>query len=249
MRRRAVLAGLGGLSLGPSLGWARPSPGAAVAALAIGVSRYAQAPNLPSAARDAGLLASVFLRLGFDTDLVLNPSGAELLHALAHWRIRAQASGTAVLYVAGHGFLAGHETHILPADAALTPGHAPQGAIPETLLMRAVSDQPRHKILFLDTCRDLPILGLTNPMERAEASMLPAGAHLSYASQPAAPALDGRDGFSPFATALRDGLAQPGRDMSALARFVRLSVLRQTAGRQIPWDRSSLLAPVVLNRL
>lgn len=254
MRRRTVLAALAGLvapKAGGAVEWQVPPrrlPAPALtqqghrAALVVGISRYLHAPALPSAVADAQLVGGALQSLGFDTTLATDLSQQALLVTLARFRMRAAGAGTAVIYVAAHGVMAGGQSQIVAAD---TPMQGLLGrCVPESALIAAISDRPRHKLLFLDACRELP--GLTADACAAAAPMHPAGVHVSYAAQPGAPALDGA-GHSPFAQALARGLAYPGLDTGEMARRMRLDVLQATNGHQIPWERSSLLVPVVLN--
>jgi uncharacterized caspase-like protein len=208
-------------------------------ALCLGISRYQNAAPLPSAVRDAALMGRRFRALGFHTDVVRDASQREVLVALARWRLRAKGAGIAVIYVAAHGVLSGGQTRFFPADAAVQMAEA---GLPEHLLIRAVSDVPRHKVLFLDCCRGGDFGGAALP-----AVALPAGVHITYAAQPQAPAYDGEQYNSPFAQALDQALARPGQSLEQVARQTRLSVLRNTGGAQVPWSRSSLLLPLVLN--
>lgn len=223
--------------------WARP---VRVAALSIGISRYQFAPHLPSCVRDAVLIAGTFKNLGFDTRFLRDPTHSSFLEELARWRLQAEDATLAVVYVAGHGVYSNGQTHVLATD---TPASGPalfERSVSEAVMIRAVSDRPRQKVLFLDCCRSYA--WWSAQIHAADPpTALPAGAHILYAAQIMAPALDGQARFSPFASALYDGLSVPGLDSNALARRVRLSVLQKTQGLQVPWERSSLLRPVTLN--
>lgn len=245
MTRRSLLGGLAGLSVQGTPAAAQVGP---VAALAIGVSNYADGRALPSANRDARLLAATFLQLGFDAEYVGNPSQSDILHALARLRLRASASALVVIYVAGHGVMQGGETRIFATDTPISQGlHG--NAIPESVLVSSISDKPRQKVLFLDTCRDVPgLTGIRGQTCHDVAGGLLAGTHVCYATQPGASTFDGDRGYSPFAHALRTNLMIPGQEISAVSLGVRSEVVRATSGLQVPWDRSSLLAPVILNR-
>src|SRR5262249_52208169 len=53
-------------------------------------------------------------------------------------------------------------------------------------------------------------------------------------------AADGSGRNSPFTTALLKHIAEPGRSISDLMIEVRNEVIAETAGKQVPWDSSSL---------
>ncbi len=249
MRRRDLLAGLPLLATGSKLLAQNniAEPESRRVALCIGSSQYLNFPDLPSALPDATLIGHAFVRLGFQTSLVRNPTYDDFLLALAKFRIIAESASLAVVYVAAHGFMQDGQSHILASDSPISQEGKRLRAIPEAVVLQAISNQPRQKILFLDTCRELPEAQDALGQTFTSASPYRAGVHVSYATQPRAPAFDGGTEHSPFAQALSAGLETPGLEISGLSRQVRLDVLRITSGVQIPWDKSSLLLPVVLN--
>lgn len=248
MKRRTVLAGLAGLGLSPPAGaQQQPAPPAGRRLLlSVGISHYLQGPDLPSAVPDARLIAESFAALGFEANLLLDPTQNELLLALAQLRLLATEADLVVMYVAAHGVMQNSQSHIITRDTPFEGRGMIGGAVPESVLLQAVNDQPRQKLLFLDTCREIP----TAPRGAQACHSVPpefhAGVHVCYATQPGAPAFDGGDGHSPFARALAYAVKQPGLELSELSRVIRLYVLQSTSGMQIPWERSSLLMPVWL---
>jgi uncharacterized caspase-like protein len=208
-------------------------------ALVVGVSSYENLPDLPSAVPDASLVGASFMQLGFETNMLLNPTKDEFLHGLANFQVSAASAPLTLVYIAAHGGISQGQTHIFLRDAV-----ALSDRIPESVLLHSVNDQPRQRIMFMDTCRDSPIHGA---LPNRPSQQYRAGIHVSYATQPNAPAFDGGASNSPFALALQRALMQPGLELTQLTRRVRLDVIQATQGLQIPWDRSSLLLPVVLN--
>lgn len=209
-------------------------------ALVVGVSSYEHMPTLPSAIMDASLMAVSFRNLGLNVSLLVNNSRAEFLEGLAAFQIKARAAPLTVIYVAAHGGLAGGQSFMFMRDAS-----SKSDRIPETILLQSVNGTPRQKIMFLDCCREVLVPGDAPPTAMNEYR---AGVHVSYATQPGAVAFDGNETHSPFALALQETLQVPGLDVSSIAQRVRLAVIRATRGQQIPWERSSLLSPVILNR-
>ena len=166
----------------------------------------------------------------------------QLLDALAQFRVIARDADLACIYIAGHGFMSGGEFRYLPVDHA-----SAQLALPERLFLRAIADKPRHKVLMIDACRQVPeaLTALNTPQVHSPFSGL-AGAYSAYAAQPGSPAFDGASDHSPFADALIDLLGRGPQDIDRFFQEVRVRVIRQTSGLQIPWTRSSLLSPLSL---
>jgi uncharacterized caspase-like protein len=242
MDRREFLSGIAASIASPAR-----ATSTHVAALSIGISRYQALPSLPSASRDANLIGAQFLALGFDSAILVDPDAETALRALAYWRIRAKGSKHAVLYVASHGFRDRGETHFLTSDAKVAGQSALASSVSENVALRAVSDAPRNKIFFWDCCREAPGFASKYAAPWKSGIFSPAGTFALYAAQPDAPALDGNDSISPFAAGLARSLRTREANMADVSMAVRRFVVKETQGLQIPWSRSSLLSPVVLN--
>lgn len=66
------------------------------------------------------------------------------------------------------------------------------------------------------------------------------GTLIAYATQPDNVALDGPGKNSPFTEALLEHIGTPGLEVRQMLSRVRRTVIDNTAGRQVPWDHSSL---------
>jgi hypothetical protein len=66
------------------------------------------------------------------------------------------------------------------------------------------------------------------------------GTLIAFATQPGNVALDGDGRNSPFTSALLTIMEQPGLPLSEVMISVRNEVLKSTAGKQVPWEHSSL---------
>ena len=66
------------------------------------------------------------------------------------------------------------------------------------------------------------------------------GTLIAFATQPGNVALDGDGRNSPFTSALLTIMEQPGLSLSEVMISVRNEVLKTTAGKQVPWEHSSL---------
>lgn len=225
-------------------------PNGAATGLFIGVSRYQNLPKLQSAVPDAVALARRCASLGIKSRLLLNPTHQQLVDAVDAFAGLSENAKLCVIYVAGHGLRIGQGHGLLPVDSRI--GLASDAMVSENSLSAALSVPLKQRVIFFDACRDASAAAGAGPVlsDRPAVSPPPAtlaGQHVLYASQAGAPAFDGANGHSPFATALLANLAKPGLDVDALSRKVRLDVIRRTKGLQIPWSASSLLSPVILN--
>ncbi|MEM6311159.1 MAG: caspase family protein [Pseudomonadota bacterium] len=214
------------------------------AVLCIGISQHAGGSYLPNAIADAELMAGTFSELGFNSYLMRDPTLDELLYGLATFRTHLNGIDTAAIYVAGHGAFVGRQVHVFPTDVQLS-GPSLSNSVPENIFANTMSDTPRHKLLFLDCCRsEIP----DKHPQAISSSMALGGLFTLYAAQHGAAAYDGNLASGPFAASLSTHMRVPGLSVDEIARRTRLDVLRATGGAQIPWNTSSLMTEVVLNK-
>jgi len=222
------------------------------AGLFIGVSDYRVLPVLPSAVRDARAVAKSCANLGVQSRLLLNPTLDELLLGLAAFAHFAKNAKLAILYVAAHGVVREGSQFVVPVDAGLDDIGRGYRMLPEHLLMSALRHRPMQRVVFFDACREAgPVNHSVLPKypirERTDYKAENGGNYVLYAAQPGAPAFDAVELHGPFAHALIKALRVPGLELNALSRRVRTDVIQQTQGLQVPWSRSSLMSPVILN--
>ena len=106
-------------------------------------------------------------------------------------------------------------------------------------------------ILVLDACRDNPAVssGFRGFGRGLAPIQAPTGTLIAYATRDGGVAEDGTGKHSPYTQALLDVIDQP-EDISLLLRRVRDKVMKDTAGRQQPWEYGSLSGgELVLSRL
>ncbi len=154
-------------------------------ALVVGNSRYENGPDLPNAATDARVVAQVFSKLGYQTLLLQDATRADMMIALANLRITASDASQVVIYFSGHGVQTSGESYLLMRDTTMEWNHITQDAVPISTLVRAISDQPRQKIILIDACRESPLkdAGVVVPSGQLFA---PAGLLVAYSAQPGA---------------------------------------------------------------
>lgn len=255
-RREFIGSGLVGLSLPTSSSIAAPAsprksseanalvwPKGKAAALCIGVSSYAELNSLRTPQSDAHLLAQLFFDLGFETRVLMNPKHEDFLLGLAKFRLLARQTDLAVIYVAGHGGFIGDDVMVFPSDMSSDLERV-RKAIPESVMVKTLSDEPRNKILLLDCCNThIPVL-MSRRIKRASVG----GLFSFYAAQPGSPAYDGSKRVGPFASALNEAMLGNAGEIEDIARTARRRVVQLTDGVQIPWSKSSLLNRVTLSR-
>jgi hypothetical protein len=123
------------------------------------------------------------------------------------------------------------------------------------LVQRTMERESQTNVLFLDACRDNPLvrnLALAMGTRSGETSRGLAameagvGTLISFSTQPGNTALDGQGRNSPYAGALAKHLLKKGEDLSSVLINVRNDVMKATASRQVPWEHTALRARLFL---
>ena len=230
-------------------------------ALVIGNGAYRDpVPALANPPRDARAIAEALTQLGFETKLVVDGTVAAMREGVAWLGTAAVGKEAAVLYYAGHAAEVGGRNLLFPISIGIGRGgeRLLQEALPFDEVSAALAGRAQTTLIFLDSCRDNPLTGLTvlAPTVRRSAPAgdvvtrsvgvglasvsSTAGMLIAFATAPGQVALDGEGGHSPFTAALLRHIATPDLEVREMLSRVRRSVREATGGRQIPWDNSSL---------
>jgi formylglycine-generating enzyme required for sulfatase activity len=238
-------------SQGASSSWAEKR-----IALAIGNGAYKETAPLSNTNNDASDLAQILRRLNFDVMLGIDLEKREMERLIRDFDRKLTGAEIALFYYAGHGLQVSGQNYLVPIDARLTTeGDIDFESVPLSLILRRMEREAKTSIVLLDACRDNPLA--TNLARRMATRSATIGQGLSrvesgigtligFSTQPGNSALDGDGRNSPYTRALLDEIEQPGRDVLATLAAVRGKVVKATNGKQVPWEHTSLLGPVVL---
>ncbi len=212
-------------------------------ALVIGNSRYAEAP-LRNPANDAQAIAAELQRLGFKAAVQLDAGRAQMAGAVqAFGNDLAKTKGVGLFYYAGHGAQLAWRNYLIPVDAAVDKLEDMRDKTVElnALLQGLVKAQNPMNVIILDACRDNPF-GKKVPTETKGLSQFdaPPGSLLAYATSPGNTAADGDGDNGLYTENLLREIKVPDAKIEDVFKRVRLAVRRKSAGRQIPWESTSL---------
>ncbi len=99
----------------------------------------------------------------------------------------------------------------------------------------------RLNIVILDACRNNPFTRSMRSADRGLATMdAPAGILIAYSTAPGSVAQDGSGRNSPYTTALTQAMVGRHEPVEQVFKHVRVDVIGVTAGKQVPWESSSL---------
>ena len=212
-------------------------------ALVIGNSAYAGAP-LVNPANDARAMGDTLRGLGFAVVELRDAQKEQMNEAIAKVRDALKGKqGVGMLYYAGHGLQLDWHNYMVPVDATLSKASDVAG---QTIDVNSVIDAfksagNRMNILVLDACRDNPFAGTASGKGLAQLDA-PPGTFLAYATAPGNVAEDGdaKGGNGLYTQYLLEELKKPTARIEDVFKRVRLNVRKQSQGRQIPWESTSL---------
>ncbi|MES2283630.1 MAG: caspase family protein [Pseudomonadota bacterium] len=213
-------------------------------ALIIGNSAYANSP-LVNPANDAQAMADVLKRLGFNVVELRDGTRAQMSAAISRVSDSLKGKqGVGMLYYAGHGLQLDWRNYMVPVDANLKSAADVPG---QTIDLSSVVDifkaaGNRMNIVVLDACRDNPFGGNTSSAKGLAQLDAPPSTFLAYATAPGNVAEDGdeKSGNGLYTQYLLQELKRPTAKIEDVFKRVRLNVRKQSQGRQIPWESTSL---------
>lgn len=219
-------------------------------ALVLGISSYEHVAKLPNPSNDAGAIANLLKKAGFDVVETYRDVGiAALRRAVGDFSDKAQDADVAVVFYAGHGIEVDGTNYLVPADAKLARDFDIEDeALSLDRLLKAIEPAKRLRLVMLDACRDNPF---SKTMKRTVASRsvgrglakvepTVSDTLIAFAAKAGSVALDGDNVNSPFTTALLENIAAPGVDLRIAFGRVRDSVMASTSRKQEPYVYGSL---------
>ena len=155
----------GGAAVGPGTtakpdGTATQPEGRRVA-LVIGNSDYQAVTPLSTPANDARALGERLASLGYEVMLGVDRNRREMAELLAEFYAKAPGASVALFYFSGHGMQIEGRNYLLPIDAVFTNQASFLDVDAQAFDLQkfiAVSSTARISVVFVDACRDNPII-------------------------------------------------------------------------------------------
>jgi hypothetical protein len=237
-----LTAGMAALALHVSCPGAQASDDLRVA-LVIGNAAYPAAPLL-NPTNDARAMRDVLKGLGFQVIETLNANREQMRQAIEKTGEALRGRhGVGMLYYAGHGLQLEWHNYLVPVDAHLRmASDVPAQTIDvQTVIDAFKASGNRMNIIVLDACRDNPF-GATASAKGLAPMDAPPDTLLAYATAPGNVAEDaGKQGGNGLYTQhLVQELKEPTAKIEDVFKRVRLQVRRESEGRQVPWESTSL---------
>lgn len=212
-------------------------------ALVIGNGAYKDSP-LANPVNDATDTAKALQQFGFKVILKRNAGTREMRQAIREFSAELRRSQVGLFYFAGHGVQLKGENYLIPVGAEIeSEAEAEDLAINTNLLLRTMDEsQVKVSIVILDACRNNPFARSFRSASRGLAQMSAAtGSVIAFATAPGSVAADGKGRNGTYTKHLLASLNQPDTDILKVFQRTRAGVVKETAGKQTPWESTSLI--------
>ncbi len=211
-------------------------------ALVVGNSAYSTSP-LRNPVNDARAMGAALADAGFEVILREDQEQNEMKRAIREFGERLGNGGVGLFYYAGHGMQVEGRNYLIPLNAVINsePEVEYEAVDVGFVLAQMESARSRLNIVILDACRDNPFARSFRSTARGLASIdAPVGTLIAYSTAPGSVASDGDGDHGLFTEELMRNLQVPGLKIEEVFKRVRVGVQERTAGRQVPWESSSL---------
>jgi uncharacterized caspase-like protein len=216
-------------------------------ALIIGNAAYHEGA-LRNAVNDATDMAATLERLGFVVTLVLDADQPAMERAIDVFTEQLHQAGVGLFYYAGHGVQVEGVNFLVPIGARLNAAaDVKYKAVSAGWILERMRDAGTPvSIMILDACRDNPF---SRQWQRFRSTPLPRdlavvqaarGALVAYATEPDGVADDGTGRNGVYTKYLLRYMTVPGLLIQQMLTQVRVAVLHETAGKQMPWESVAL---------
>ncbi len=220
-----------------------PSYAAPKTALVIGNSNYQSSP-LTNPVNDATDIAEKLRYLGFEVFDKFDLNRKQMRNAIREFgQTLKQKGGAGIFFYAGHGIQVKGENYLIPVGADIqSEFEVPDESVQANLLLRALENAGNPlNIVVLDACRDNPFARSFRSSAKGLARMEGGvGTLIAYSTGPGNVAMDGEGRNSPYTKYLLKYMTQTGLSIEQVFKRVRVGVEKDSGGRQIPWESSSL---------
>lgn len=230
-------------------------------AIVIGNQAYDHVESLANPRHDAAAIADLLRSFGFAVFEGYDLDKEEIEELLRRATLNIDEGARVFFYFAGHGIQLGRRNYLLTREARFEDVHAlPFESVTLDRVSTILSARASVQILMLDACRDNPVAAarmtadvgaeLYEARQGFEVFTPPLDTLLAYSTAPGAIALDGEPGEnSPYTSAVVELFSErPEDDVMSILSAVRARVYEMTQARQVTWESSTLVQPLVLRR-
>ena len=212
-------------------------------ALVIGNASYSSVPQLMNPTNDAREVTRALQATGFEVIRLENADLRQMQDAVRSFGNKLGKNDVGLFYFSGHGVQVKGKNYLIPVRENIKQSfEVPSSAIDADLILATMENAKNNlNIMILDACRS-PFPGEARSLSRGLATLDAAkGTLIAYATAPGKEALDGQGSNSPYTKHLVRALQQKGLPIEQVFKQVRIAVVEETKGNQVPWENSSIM--------
>jgi hypothetical protein len=215
-------------------------------ALVIGNGDYQNVHTLANPINDAKDMATVLKTLGFQVTVKLNASKRTLKKAVRQFGQALRDGDVALFYYSGHGLQSENSNYLVPVEADIeSDADIEFEGFNASRVFKEMkqANSGGVNIMILDACRDNPFQSNSKNIKKGLAEMRsPVGSLLAYATAPNLASYgDTQQRNSIYTKYLLKGLREkPWMSILDLLTDVTRQVVKETNGKQVPWQSASL---------
>jgi hypothetical protein len=213
-------------------------------ALVIGNGTYANAPPLKNPPNDATDMAEALSKVGFTVEHGVDLTQKQMKSMIREFGQKLRGGGQGLFYFAGHGVQLRGRNYLIPVDAAIQSEADVEDLGVDANLVLGLMDEAGNglNVVILDACRNNPFARSFRSASIGLAQIdAPSGTLIAYATAPGSVASDGNERNGLYTQELLKNMQIPGLNIEEVFKRVRISVRNATAGKQTPWESSSLI--------
>jgi uncharacterized caspase-like protein len=218
-------------------------------AFVVGNGTYKYAQRLPNAPISAKAMTRLLQSVGFEVVEGIDLTRDKMTEKLLDFGKKAEGADVALFFYTGHAIAINGTNYLLPIDADIKSEMDVKlgAAINIDLAVDQTMSDAKVKLVFLDTSRENPFLGVSVQSGLAEMKS-GEGTLIAFATGPGQTAPDGPVGsIRPFTRALIANIAAPGLEIQLAMTKVRAQVNDETNAKQSSRGFTNLLADFYLN--
>jgi len=211
-------------------------------ALIIGNGDYKNSP-LKNPMNDANDMAAALKKLGFKVSHLINASKHEMVLAINKFGKNLKSNDVGLFYYSGHGMQVNGRNYLIPIDANVeSEGDVEFESVDAGRLLSKMNEaENRVNIVILDACRNNPFKRRFRSSNRGLARInAPTGSFVIFATSPGSVADDGKGRNGIFTKYFLKHIKTPRLKIEDIMKRVRKGVLKDTGGKQTPWQSSSM---------
>ncbi|MCP3851484.1 MAG: SUMF1/EgtB/PvdO family nonheme iron enzyme [Gammaproteobacteria bacterium] len=213
-------------------------------ALVVGNSQYSSS-QLTNPKNDATDMRDALQGLGFDVELALDLSFSEMSDEITRFGQKLNSADVGLFFYAGHGVQVDGVNYLIPTNIELSEADNSSDNIISTsyILKKMELAGNGVNIMVLDACRNNPGFEdfKASPSPGLAVIEAPTASFIAYSTAPGNVASDGSGRNSPYTQSVLKNIEMPGQTIEQMFKKVRVAVVQDTNGLQVPWENSSLL--------